>query len=77
MAEKTGNTEFYKYDMENTFDANTGKGRIRVYEMIDTEFKDDRGTWWELESNDIETIETDTYDDYYDMIQELKETYKN
>ena len=77
MAEKTGNTEFYGYDFDNNFNASTGKGSVRVIKMTDTEFKDERGTWWELEFEDVETAQTDTYDDYYDLVQEVKETYKN
>ena len=73
MAIKTGNGEFYEYDIIS--DLRGQYGSFRVVKMVDTEFKDDRGTWWELCFEDVETATTNTFDDYIDKRDELKEKY--
>ena len=74
MVEKTGNTEFYKCEVQANL--NGSHGTFRVVNMIDTEFKDERGTWWELEFETVETRETFNYDDFIDVRDELDAKYE-
>lgn len=74
MAEKTGNTEFYKCEVDS--ELNGSHGTHRVVNMVDTEYKDERGTWWELEFETLETRETFNYDDYVDVRAELVAKYE-
>lgn len=70
---KTGKRKFIKYTIDN----NTYEHVLEVRQWSDVELRDERGSWWEVETPVLEAVAYPVKSDqYYDIKKELEKKYK-